>query len=394
MRLQKQFLLIFLTITILPVLMFSAYMYTRYTSLVERQTSQVSDNLMAVAAAEANDVLENLRHTVDTMYLPDRDQVSVTDDLHKYASAFSYTFYDIYQSTERLKYTCQELIYSSSYIRGIFVFTPSGAVIGYGYGSGLSIDSDYTPFDDSWYQETLSLQGETYIYGPCSKDFFQNDQPSISFCTALYAPYDRNYLGTLFVDCSTGVLDLSGVNTMPELASLSVSSGNVLLYSDQERENSFAQQNLLVLERPLDWEGMTLTAVIDRASLYREFGVTQITLIFLSAVCILIFIILSFYLSKSLIRPVATLSQKMKRQSKNHDVHDTPYFNYNNEIGTLYNSYQEMLDERNHYIKNELQNKLILLDAQMRSLESQINAHFLYNTLESINSIAAIEDVQ
>jgi len=36
---------------------------------------------------------------------------------------------------------------------------------------------------------------------------------------------------------------------------------------------------------------------------------------------------------------------------------------------------------------------LILLDAQMRSLESQINAHFLYNTLESINSIAAIEDV-
>ena len=43
------------------------------------------------------------------------------------------------------------------------------------------------------------------------------------------------------------------------------------------------------------------------------------------------------------------------------------------------------------YKRQEYENKLILMDTQMKALESQINAHFLYNTLEAINSLAEIE---
>ena len=35
---------------------------------------------------------------------------------------------------------------------------------------------------------------------------------------------------------------------------------------------------------------------------------------------------------------------------------------------------------------------LIVLDAQMKSLEARINSHFLFNTLESINSMAEIAE--
>ena len=50
-----------------------------------------------------------------------------------------------------------------------------------------------------------------------------------------------------------------------------------------------------------------------------------------------------------------------------------------------------MLEENNRYIKSEYENKIVLMDTQMKALESQINAHFLYNTLEAINSLAEIE---
>lgn len=68
--------------------------------------------------------------------------------------------------------------------------------------------------------------------------------------------------------------------------------------------------------------------------------------------------------------------------------------NRTDEIGTLYNQYQTMLEENNHYIKSEYENKMILMDTQMKALESQINAHFLYNTLEAINSLAEIEGAE
>ena len=51
-----------------------------------------------------------------------------------------------------------------------------------------------------------------------------------------------------------------------------------------------------------------------------------------------------------------------------------------------------MIEELNQSIKKDYQNKLILLDAQMKALEARINSHFLFNTLESINSMAEIED--
>ena len=51
-----------------------------------------------------------------------------------------------------------------------------------------------------------------------------------------------------------------------------------------------------------------------------------------------------------------------------------------------------MLDEINEGIQRDYQNRLIVLDAQMKALEARINSHFLFNTLESINSMAELAD--
>lgn len=394
MKLQKKFLYIFLLISIIPILIFSVYTYTRYTSLIEKQAAQSAESLMNVASFQANYTLSNLEHIVEAMYLPKEDHVSMVDNLKIYAGRSHPTDYDIFLSNEKLNSTCQDFIYFSPYINGVFLFTPSGNILGYGYGSGINISHGYDPTHDSWYQETMALEGSTYIYGPDSKDFFESSNPSISFCTALYDVNTRNFLGILMIDCKPEVFDLTTVNTMPETAALSVMQKDTPLFITQSAGlSALDPRDSLLLERDLNLTDLTLHASINREMLYDEFRITQITLIFLTVTCIVAFFIISILLSKSLTNPITYLSSQMVRSDGNHDVSDSPYFGYHNEIGTLYNSFQEMLDERNRYIKNELENKLILMDSQMKSLESQINAHFLYNTLEAINSIAAIHKV-
>lgn len=393
MKLQKKFLVIFLAISVLPVLITSLYTYSRYRHLADTQTSQVFDNILNISVSHTEDSLRILEHIIETIYLPGEEHLSMIDDIQKYRSPESKADpRDIFQSNERLRISLQNYFYYNTYLNGIFLFLPNGTVLGSGYGNGVCVRHGYQPFQDDWYNEALSLHGGTSLYGPCTKEFFVgNEAASLSFCTALYDTYDKEFLGVLMVDCDPGFFDLEEVNPLPSIARLTIRSGEETIYTT--RSADIGDAPVLEYEQPLSLEPLTLQVQIDQKLLYAQFGITKITLIAVTLTCILVVILISWILSSSLTKPITILSDLMLQPEEFADMSVVPYFHYENEIGTLYTSYQKMLDDKNLYVKNELENKLILLDSQMRSLESQINAHFLYNTLESINSIATLEKV-
>ncbi len=61
------------------------------------------------------------------------------------------------------------------------------------------------------------------------------------------------------------------------------------------------------------------------------------------------------------------------------------YAKRNDEFGILHQNFDNMADQIHHLIHVNYQNELLMKDAQIKALETQINPHFLYNTLESIN---------
>jgi two-component system sensor histidine kinase YesM len=67
-------------------------------------------------------------------------------------------------------------------------------------------------------------------------------------------------------------------------------------------------------------------------------------------------------------------------------------YNRRDEIGTLYREFAIMLDRIETLIHESYRTELLLKDTQFRSLQAQINPHFLYNTLESINWLAQLND--
>lgn len=136
---------------------------------------------------------------------------------------------------------------------------------------------------------------------------------------------------------------------------------------------------------------LTLYTLVDYSRLWQEFSMTGIILIFISAACIVIGVILAFYFSKTVTKPIEHLSRKMSKQNGENLSPSTQYLDRTDEIGVLYNEYNSMIEALDTAIKTNYQNKLISLDAQMKSLEARINSHFLFNTLEAINSIASIE---
>ena len=82
----------------------------------------------------------------------------------------------------------------------------------------------------------------------------------------------------------------------------------------------------------------------------------------------------------------------MSRNAIPRPIEEDRYMNSPDEIGVLYRQYNHMIEELNTSIQNEYENRLVMLDAQMQSMEARINSHFLFNTLESINSMAELDD--
>lgn len=397
MKLKNKFLVIFLLISTIPIIIITSYTYDRYTRLVEKQTTQISDSVFEKAIQEANTTISNLKHISEIFNFYSASLDSIIDDIKKYKSKDSkFSTYDVFKSNQNIQYICQNLIFSFDYINGIYIFTPAGPVLGYGFGNNSDIRADYNPTDDEWYQKTLAKDGQFYIDGISEKDFILNSGNSISFSQALYDVFTHEFLGVLFIDTKPSVFDLSNINTLPDTAMLAVenSTGSILYSNIDSMKTTLTPGNTRTQTADLDIEGLKLIFALNYEELYQEFGVTRTMILAIAIICAIVFLIISILVSHYITKPITFLSQKMSVRNGTNLVTTEKYLNRSDEIGILYNEYNHMMETLSEYIEKELQNKLITLDSQMKSLEAQINSHFLYNTLESINSIAEIEEVE
>ena len=66
---------------------------------------------------------------------------------------------------------------------------------------------------------------------------------------------------------------------------------------------------------------------------------------------------------------------------------------YSREIAKVYYGFDEMVKEIARLTEKNLQEQIMFKDAQMEALRYQINPHFLFNTLQTIEAIAEVYDV-
>lgn len=111
-------------------------------------------------------------------------------------------------------------------------------------------------------------------------------------------------------------------------------------------------------------------------------------ILFLSAgVALVVGMLLTFLVTGSVMRPVVQLSDTMKNV-KNGDLDITVHTREKGEVGELYDSFNYMIQMINQLIEENYVTRLNQKQSELNALQSQINTHFLYNTLDSINWLA------
>lgn len=117
---------------------------------------------------------------------------------------------------------------------------------------------------------------------------------------------------------------------------------------------------------------------------YQEFFMDMIRFsLIVFAVILLVIIFLSYYIPLSITRPIRKLSEVTEQVAKG-NLEVRSQVRSGVEINMLSDSLNTMIDKINELLRQVTEEQVRLRKAEFELLQSQINPHFLYNTLDAI----------
>lgn len=151
-------------------------------------------------------------------------------------------------------------------------------------------------------------------------------------------------------------------------------------------------RNYYVSYRDIQGTPWRMVSFIPSLEYEREIILLRNWIFYIILFCCLMSLALSVLISKGISKPVRDLSERMHEVGEgNFDVRID--CDSKDEIGMLSRHFNEMVSQVRQLIKKVYQEELLKQKAELKSLRMQINPHFLYNTLESINWMARIHGV-
>jgi len=291
----------------------------------------------------------------------------------------------------------------NSYIKSINIITPDG------YNNCMGNASDITYFNTIdltepvkeaagraiWRTETGS--GTTAV---CARQIRQISFAKFTPLANLYvivdmAPLIRDSLsssGYLNDDSDFILFDgnkciypaqITGVKTYRDI--LEEMKSDALPYSIRKVNG----KNKFLVPGSIGETGWTFLYLRDYDSLFRNIRLANTTAL---SVTVLIFLFSVLVLSgvfRHILKHLDYLLEKIRcfgeGRKPSEKIAALDYANRNDEIGRLHRSFDQM-EENVTLLKNEnYEKQLLLQDATIQMLQQQINPHFLYNTLDTIN---------
>jgi sensor histidine kinase YesM len=169
-------------------------------------------------------------------------------------------------------------------------------------------------------------------------------------------------------------------------------------FSEATRISTYiSEMTLTVIDTELKTYDRFYREIIEQSDEFKKLGIWLLLLI------IVFLLLLTYWFSLTITRPVQQLTKAANELSKGR--FDRPIkVDSKDEISFLAKTFDHMRININNLIseiqqkaqlEHELQqNKLLLQESQLRSLQSQINPHFLFNTLNTLSKKAYLEGAE
>ncbi|MCF7942447.1 MAG: sensor histidine kinase [Spirochaetia bacterium] len=151
--------------------------------------------------------------------------------------------------------------------------------------------------------------------------------------------------------------------------------------------------NKLIAYASLYPDELSLAATLTIGTVTENLSFLIRMVLIISVVGLILSSLMAYALAKNITRPVSTLVGAMKRMEEGDLSVQVESFN-EDEFEILFHGFNEMSTRIRSLLAARVAREQALRTAERKALQSQMNPHFLYNTLNTVKAIAKLEGIE
>ncbi|OPH60276.1 hypothetical protein BC351_17410 [Paenibacillus ferrarius] len=400
MKIQKKLLVSFLILNLIPLTMIGTLTYQKSRSLIQEKTNAYTTDLLT----EVSKNIEFKMKEVKRLYYSLFTNKEVRDALKKANLGF-HNQLEYLDEINKIKQILDGAIIDSEDVQDISLYGlnknvfPSGNAVSSSNGDAFNVHAlDENEGNLVWMttdpeQLTITAGSSLFDVGNLLKIGYFELHLKEDALYSVFAQTKLNSEGEMYIVNQDGRIishaNKSLINTIPAYPYMS----RVLQGPEQDHTTEMMDGiNYVITYHAVGNTDWKIVSVIPDAKYSQTSIVLKNWMFIILIICIVFAILLAYVVSNSISKPIRQLSAMMKDVEK--DRFDIQ-FNYNsrNEIGMMSRNFNRMIDRIHHLINTVYQEELLKQQSQLKYLMFQINPHFLFNTLETINWLARMKNV-
>ncbi|MRN55965.1 cache domain-containing sensor histidine kinase [Paenibacillus monticola] len=425
MSMERKLLLVFLIIITLPLSFISVITYKSYSGSIQGNTIAYSEKLIDQMMDGIDDYIEDMKR-ISSMpaYVNDIKQNLIRSNRYyeqknimggsSGSASLSPGDFDLLLSIQRgIEGNISFINNIKSGANSVYIFD--------GYGNGYysakdgGVRLDLKESYKFWSEQTKDSNGEALLFG--TQAYTSNLQSTRYAFTVVRKIVDGlwNPIGLIAVEANISnmenqVTELDNVThgkslIVDEKGTVVYDSDKSLLTTDISHSELFQKAagiagsfydtvdneerlNIYSSSTKTNWK-VIISIPVDE--LTRDVKVTRNVTLAATLSIIVLALMISIILSFALTKPLTQMIQLMKKVQGG-DLDVTFRVQRRDEIGLLGHQFNRMLARIRQLIQDIYQIEEQKKEAELQALQSQINPHFIYNTLESIRMTAELND--